>query len=627
MKTFTDKEISQLSSWLEGQRSFVFLDTSRVSEENRCSYLFINPIKWLACENRMQVDAFYDQAIEFCRKGYYLAGWFNYEFGYIHEPRLLKLSESVNGPFAVLGIFESPVVFDHGDDNSLLINELTGDLTVLEQVHSLQNLHANIDNKEYLDAIAKIKEYLVAGDTYQVNYTFKLHFDFNGSAASFYQSLRRNQSVSYGAWIRCNGYDIMSFSPELFFRTDREKVTVRPMKGTMARGKTIFEDMPRQNALREDLKNLSENVMIVDLLRNDVGHLLHREGGGVVQPRSLFDVEAYETVLQMTSTIDGIRYKSQDPDIKEIFNTLFPCGSVTGAPKIRTMEIINELEKDSRGVYCGAIGFFNRGEAVFNVPIRTAVLGEGKGEMGVGSGIVFDSDPKAEWEECILKGKFLTHPRTSFQLIETLLWQPDTGYWLLQEHMDRLVSSAAYFSYHCDQQRIIDLLEKKSRTFNTLTRVRMLLERDGTVSITAAGLEAGLPKNTKAADQESLPLVCFSDKKTDPENVHLYHKTSDRDLYTAEREDALAKGFHEVLFVNMKGEVTEGSITNIFVQKGDRLCTPPVRSGLLAGTFRRYLLEKGEVFEQVLHKDDILAAENVYVGNSVRGLVKVLVIE
>jgi para-aminobenzoate synthetase/4-amino-4-deoxychorismate lyase len=507
-----------------------------------------------------------------------------------------------------------------------VIKELTGDQAAQEQEFSVHGLQTNIKQPEHRQAVEKIKEYLAAGDTYQVNLTFKLLFGFQGSMPSFYRALRRNQSVSYGAWIRKGGQNIMSFSPELFFRADNDRVTVKPMKGTMARGRTAAEDLPRMKELREDIKNLSENVMIVDLLRNDLGNLLHNTGGGRVRPRALFDVEVYETLLQMTSTIDGTRAVSQVPDMKQLLGALFPCGSVTGAPKIRTMEIIHELEKEPRGIYCGAIGFCNSEQAVFNVPIRTVILAGDKGEMGVGSGIVFDSNPEAEWDESILKGEFLTRPKPVFQLIETLLWQPETGYWLLREHMERLGASAAYFFFCYDRQKIADLLEEKARGFTAPMRVRLLLHRDGCLTISSSELNISQsPVGDHHRTQKSLPLVCFSGKRTDPKNIHLYHKTTARKLYTEERQQALAHGFFEVLFTNMQDEVTEGSVTNVFIKDKERLVTPPVSCGLLAGTFRRFLLQKGDVTERVLSKEDVLGADAVYVGNSVRGLVQVTV--
>lgn len=627
MKPFSDSEIAALTAWLDGRQDFVFLETSRVSNEDHRSFFFADPVRWLECNEPDQANDFIRETVEFQQQGYYLAGWIGYEFGYLLEPSLFTCSSGVQGPFAVLGVFKEPVIFDHQQDISEKLYALvTSVRTEPDSSCTLDNIRTNISKDEYLQAIDRIKKYIVAGDTYQVNYTFKLQFGFQGALSALYRSLRRNQSVSYGAWIRQGGRDIMSFSPELFFRADHEQITVRPMKGTMSRGRTSDEDSWQQKALHRDLKNRSENVMIVDLLRNDLGHFLHNTGGGKVRPRSLFDVEVYDTILQMTSTIEGIPAGKKMPNLQDILQALFPCGSVTGAPKIRTMEIIHELEQEPRGVYCGAVGFCSSAEAVFNVPIRTVSIEGGQGEMGVGSGIVYDSGPEAEWSESLLKGNFLTSPIPDFQLIETLLWQPDSGYWLFEEHKHRLTDSARYFLFGGDIEQVFNRLELEAKKFSSAMRVRLLLYKDGRVEISTT--ELNIPEkqdSPEPAGKESLPRVIFSAKQTDPGDVYLYHKTTERDLYTCERDKAIESGFHEILFTNTQGEVTEGSVTNIFIERNGRLLTPPIRSGLLDGTFRRFLVNQGKAVEKMLTRDDVLRAEAVYVGNSVRGLVRILV--
>jgi para-aminobenzoate synthetase/4-amino-4-deoxychorismate lyase len=617
--------MSRLLGWLGEQDEFVFLDCAKLSGEEHRSFLFTGPNKWLVCRESGQAAAFLAEADALRSQGYYLAGWLGYEFGYLMEPSLAPLCPQADTPYVVFGVFDNPLIIDHqtGDwkalDKLLQASEETEEKPV-----TIDNLRTNIDKAEYLQAIDRIKDYIVAGDTYQVNFTMKLLFGFNGSPSALYGSMRRNQAVSYGAWIRHNGRDIMSFSPELFFRADKDRITVRPMKGTMKRGRNLAEDKLQRKALRSDIKNRSENVMIVDLLRNDLGRLLHSTGGGKVQPRSLFDVEVYDTLLQMTSTIDGIPSGGSLPGLKDILPPLFPCGSVTGAPKIRTMEIINELEKEPRGVYCGAVGFSGPRESVFNVPIRTVVLEGNRGEMGIGSGIVFDSEPEAEWQESLLKGKFLTRSQPDFQLIETLLWLPGSGYWLLDEHIERLSDSAEYFLFVPAKERVVGWLEEKAQSFSGPTRVRLLLHRDGSVHITDTELDRNVQPLTEILIAAGpLPKVVFSAVPTDPDNLHLYHKTTQRTLYVDERERAVDRGYYEVLFTNTNGEVTEGSISNIFVVRDGRLLTPPISSGLLAGTFRRFLIDRGMASEKVLTRKDILQSEAVYVGNSVRGLVQV----
>ncbi|MGR0481104.1 MAG: aminodeoxychorismate synthase component I [Candidatus Electronema sp. V4] len=616
MKPFSDADILRLSSWLVQQDDFVFLESSRVTAENCRSFLFLNPLRQLICRSGDDASAFLNQVDQFRRQGFYLTGWLDYEFGCLLEPRLRRFLSDDRRPLAVFGVYEEPLIFDH-QTGLCSGGAWPGAVDAAEDSFVCSDLQTSICREEYLRAIEKIQDYIRAGDTYQVNFTLHFNFAFHGSAAAFYRALRRNQSVCYSAWIRHHGLDILSFSPELFFRADAEKVRVRPMKGTLRRGRTNAEDEERRRRLQADPKNRSENVMIVDLLRNDLGRLLHESGGGQVPPRALFEVETYESLLQMTSTIDGIPAGAV-PSFRQIIEALFPCGSVTGAPKIRTMEIIRELERQRRGVYCGAVGFTSQQESCFNVPIRTVALAHGRGRMGIGSGIVADSKPEEEWAECLLKGNFLTKNEPNFQLIETLLWQPESGFFLLDYHLERLADSARYFHFSCDLEEVRSRLTAAVAQRSERLRVRLLLYRDGRIDISSVFL----PDEPPPAE---LPKVIFSQEWVDPADPHRFHKTTRRELYDRERGRAVAQGFYEVLFVNTAGQVTEGSISNIFVrlEKDGPLFTPPVESGLLAGTFRRMLLEQGEAAERELTAEDVLAASEMYLGNSVRGLVRV----
>ena len=488
MKPLNDTTILRLTSRLEQEDDFVFLESSRLSEENHRSFLFRKPSAHLCCRPGDSVPDFLDRVDQARAQGQYLAGWLAYEFGYLLEPCLRRLlpaspvADVADKPLAMLGVYENPLIFDH--KNGLFNNGTgwpLGDLGEKKNAsYSCTDLETTITRQEYIRAIQAIQDYIQAGDTYQVNFTLHFDFRFQGSIAALYRALRRNQSVAYSAWIRHQGVDILSFSPELFFAADTKKVRVRPMKGTMSRGRTNAEDETRQHELRTDPKNKSENVMIVDLLRNDLGRLLYADDQekqgktqGRVQPRSLFDVEIYESLLQMTSTIDGVlaqQKDSQNPKpvgtsplpFRRLIEALFPCGSVTGAPKIRTMEIIRELEQQPRGVYCGAIGYTGPDQSCFNVPIRTLELSKGQGRMGIGSGIVTDSVAEAEWEECLLKSHFLTKSKADFQLIETLLWHPENGYFLLEYHLERLQDSARYFHFCHDPEEIRGCLDKRA---------------------------------------------------------------------------------------------------------------------------------------------------------------------
>ena len=632
MKRFSEHEIRSLTHALKNKEEFVFLESSKVTPEDHCSFLFTEPISWLVCTAADEVEDFLQETDEWRANGKYLAGWIAYEFGYLLESSLRSLFRCRNGsasssePLAVLGVFDQPVIFDHTADHFQNNNNWPGLTPDNDEEYLIDDLRTNTSREEYLAAIKRIKEYITAGHTYQVNYTMKLNFAFSGSSAALYRTLRRNQSVSYGAWIRHDNRDIMSFSPELFYRTDMKNITVRPMKGTMVRGRTTKEDAANRFFLQQDPKNRSENIMIVDLLRNDLGRLLYNINGGRVQPRSLFEVETYETLLQMTSTIEGKLEDVKQPTQKEVLKAIFPCGSITGAPKIRTMEIIHELEKDKRGVYCGAIGYSGPDATVFNVPIRTVVLQNGSGEMGIGSGIIHDSDPEGEWQESLLKGNFLTRPTPEFQLIETILWQPGYGYWLFEEHMQRLADSAMYFMFSCDINEVQDHLVQMADAFTMSQRVRLLLHQDGRLEVTANELS-----DFRAFDpflpvvSSPLPVVSFSRQQTDPASRDLFHKTTRRQIYDDARKQAVELELIEILFTNSRDEVTEGSITNIFIEKDGQILTPPVECGLLNGTFRRFLLEHGRIMEQVLSRRDVDCADAVYVGNSIRGLVQVTV--
>ncbi|MCW5205232.1 aminotransferase class IV, partial [Desulfobulbus sp. N2] len=316
---------------------------------------------------------------------------------------------------------------------------------------------------------------------------------------------------------------------------------------------------------------------------------------------------------------------------RQLIEALFPCGSVTGAPKIRTVEIIRELEQQPRGVYCGAIGYTGPEQSCFNVPIRTLELGKGQGRMGIGSGIVTDSVAEAEWEECLLKSNFLTKSAADFQLIETLLWQPENGYFLLEYHLERLQDSARYFHFCHDPEEVRGGLDKtaaelsadvKNKEGAEQWRVRLLLHRDGRLETSSVPLpESELSDSVSEEPAE----VIFSQEQLDASDPHRLHKTTRRELYNREFQRAVEQGCYDILFTNTAGEITEGAITNIFLRlkKNERLLTPPTGCGLLAGTYRRMLLEQGKAIEQVLRMEDLLKAEELYVANSVRGLVPV----
>jgi para-aminobenzoate synthetase/4-amino-4-deoxychorismate lyase len=633
MKPLKQTQLDSLLALLQESKEYVFLDTARSSPENACSYLFtdaINRIDFFAGDDLPKYLATMEGHLG---SGKYLAGWLSYEMGYLLEPQLAGYLPQVEAgrPLASLGVFSEPKMFTHLDG--------TTDFPFKEGAKSLpeynlHNLQLSQSKEDYLTAIAKIKEYIAAGDTYQVNYTLKLLFDFDGSPEALYRTLRRNQSVAYGSLLRLGEDHILSLSPELFFKTDSDSILVRPMKGTMHRGRDLQEDQELCDLLRNDGKNRSENVMIVDLLRNDLARLSHQYGGGQVETLSLFDVERYESVLQMTSTISARMDANvlAQVGMAGFLKALFPCGSVTGAPKIRTMEIIRELETAARGVYTGAIGYFAPdGAATFNVPIRTIRISKNRGEMGIGSGIVHDSEAEQEWQECLLKGHFLTRATAEFVLIETLLLGPDGGYFLLEEHLQRLQHSADYFSFHYSREETLTALAKQKagcEEQKTCLRVRLTLAKDGSLHISSCPCE--LPLATDLPEQpslvaEDLPRIAFSRETVDSSSPWFFHKSSNRDLFQREFSRATEESLYDIVFINEHGEVTEGCIHNLIVLLDGSYYTPPLSSGLLAGTMRGRLLANIShgLTEKVLRPEDFHRAEAIYCCNSVRGVVRV----
>ncbi|MGD8414148.1 MAG: chorismate-binding protein, partial [Candidatus Latescibacterota bacterium] len=433
-----------------------------------------------------------------------------------------------------------------------------------------------------------------------------------GSPVALFDSLRCRQRVSYAACLFDGERTVVSLSPELFFKRKAGVIRVKPMKGTVGRGADQNTDERLAAWLAADTKNRAENVMIVDMVRNDLGRI--STPGGVRVP-SLFEVERFDTLHQMTSTVEA----DVSPEVSwfDVFRALFPCASVTGAPKIRTMELIAGLEDESRGVYTGAIGYIAPGaEGCFNVAIRTIVVeGDGTAEMGVGSGVVFDSQARGEYDECLLKGAFLQGAAFQFDLVETMLLE-DGVIALRDRHLERLGSSAAHFGFELEIGGVARALDEAIESHPSgRFKLRLLLSPDGSVTVSAEPLQmAPAPVRVKLSRQ-----------RVDPANQFLYHKTTHRPLYRRERDLALAQGYWEVIFMNLEGECCEGSISNLFVKSGGVLYTPPVSCGLLPGTLREELISNGDCRQRQLRLEDLHAAEEVYVGNSVTGLISAVV--
>jgi para-aminobenzoate synthetase/4-amino-4-deoxychorismate lyase len=574
--------------FLYDQEFLVLLETNRFDEGNLKSYFFHGPVEVLEARDCTDIPKVFD-SIERYSKDHYIAGYLSYELGYCLEDRLRRLNGVANAPLLQMGVFKDAIIFDHMKNSFGGAHEGIFKSAPPEPApYRVKDLRLDISRQDYVEKIERIRRYIEAGDIYQANFTLKYRFGFDGCYYSFYRDLKKKQEVPYNAFMKLGDSYVLSISPELFLRKEGSRVTTRPMKGTMPRGKTLNEDHSQADHLGADIKNRAENVMIVDLERNDLGRISKT---GSVMVNELFTVEKYQTLYQMTSTVTA--ELAEGVGFMEIFRSIFPSGSVTGAPKIRSMEIIRELEQGPRGVYTGAIGFIAPGgDAVFNIPIRTITIDEDRGEMGVGSGIVYDSDPAGEYEECRLKAEFLLKEPRDFQLIETMLW--DEKFNRLPLHMERLRESAEYFDFSFDEASIRQRLGEAEETLknNERYRVRLLLSKDGTAEVSATAL----------GEQPKEYLAAVSDVRTSSGDIFLYHKTTMRDIYESEYKKCREQGCFDVLFINER----------------------EVECGLLNGIFRQdFLSQHPECKEKVLTLDDLYSADEVYLTNSVREMVRV----
>jgi len=584
------------------------------------SRLFLSPETILVACDARGLDALFERIDAALQRGNLAAGYFAYECGGCFEPKAGMRPSPPGQPLAWIGIYSHCHSFDHVTgafiDADPLATPETGSADEPGFAHAT-DAQWSLDEPEYASRIDAIHELIRAGDVYQLNFTFPIHFKVAGAAADLYAALRHRQPVDYGAFLHCDsGRRILSFSPELFFRIDEKapsrRIVTRPMKGTAPRGRTNAEDRAISEWMRGDAKNRSENVMIVDLLRNDLGRLCEF---GSVKVDELFAVERHPSLWQMTSTISGDLRAGVG--FREVFRALFPSGSVTGTPKVRAMQLLAQLEREPRGVYTGAIGFFSPEQTVFNVSIRTVELNASSGRMGVGSGIVIDSVAADEFQECALKASFLTNAPEPFKLIETMLW--DGKYPLLEMHLDRLLDSAQYFGYPCDREQVKAALIRTAEGFHegSPQRVRLTLADDGELGIEHRPMDR--------IHDDPLP-VYLSAERIDAANRFLFHKTTNRALYIDAHNAARRAGYADLLFLNREGQLTEGSVSNVFIERNGQWFTPPGKCGLLHGVYRRHLLATHpKIEERILTIDDLKAADRVYISNAVSGLRRVVI--
>ncbi len=566
--------------------------------------LFSDPVEVVMLSSLTELEPFFCTLEEKLEQGYFLAGWLTYEAGYGFEQIFVDGYEDEGAATTLgwFGLYREPERFSAREVEQLFSEAAT---------FSTGALSFNLSEEEYAGKIRTIKNEIAAGNLYQVNFTGRYRFGFNASPLALFSALRAAQPSSYTAFINSGKRTILSFSPELFFAKRGAVIETMPMKGTAPRGQSAEEDRRLKEGLGQCPKNLAENLMIVDLLRNDLGRICKP---GTVEAGGLFATESWPTLHQMVSTIRGEH--RDDVGLYELFRALYPCGSITGAPKISAMKLIRSLEPEPRGIYTGTIGFMTPDrDMVFNVAIRTVELSGEEGIYGSGGGIVWDSDPKEEYRECQLKAKILASAGgQNFCLFESILWAG--GYLWLEEHIERLALSAIALGFPCNKAVATLMLERQEEElhqFGDRFKVKLTLSFQGDFTLSCEKVE---PLNSVE------PLRLFlSGQPVDSSQPLLYHKTTSRELYNHAYARAQQKGYDEVIFFNERGEVTEGAISNIFIRKVRYFYTPPIHCGLLNGIFRRYFLAtRPWVTEKVLTVQELREADMVYVANSVRGL-------
>ena len=605
--------MKSLSQIINGSETYALLEDSKSSQKEARNLFFSEVKEEIIATTEDQLPAALAK-LEKCREqGLYLCGYIAYEAGYYFVDKKIKQTKPNLKEQNLLHLvaFKSMQVLERkviDDAFSTLKQDPRSQLCA-------HGFKLSVPENKYLEAIKKIKQYIKAGDTYQINYTMKFKFRLRGTANALYQALRRSQPVEFGAFLNFPELKIISLSPELFVRKQGDTLVSKPMKGTAKRGLNDKEDEFIVDFLKNDPKTLAENVMIVDLIRNDFGRICQT---GSVKVKDLFEVQTFKTIHQMISTVRG-KLKS-DVSFKGLLYGLFPCGSITGAPKIRTMEIINDLETESRGVYTGAIGYIlPNNDFYFNVPIRTIVMNKrNQCEMGIGSGIIYESNAKAEFEECILKADFLTKLNDNFYLIETFKFDAKAHVFEhIKEHRYRLNDSAGYFGFKIKPYVIDERIDEirvalKDKTENY--KIRLCAYQNGEVTISYEVINDDISKEK---------TVRLGDQKIHSRSIFQYHKTSRREVYNEEYDKASDAGFYDAIILNEKNEVAEGCRHNVFIRKNGQLFTPPINAGVLHGIYRQKFIEAEKAIEQAITLDDLKTCDEIILTNSVRGAVSV----
>ena len=569
-------------------KSYIFLDDQLTNTQR----YYTDPVDILIADDPGDIDDIFAKLTQYHQEGYFIAGYLSYDLGYVFEDALShRLAPKRPTPLLNFGIFKT---FERQAPTQLLYSSQAPDLT----------LTPLWSEAEYSKRFSQVMDYIRAGDVYQINLTFPMTGPYDGPAHTLYAAFRHRQKGRYGGVVHLgNAPDIISLSPELFFRKEGRDMSMRPMKGTRPRSANSQIDEELRLNMRNDVKSQAENLMIVDLLRNDLSRI--SEPGSVKVPE-LFALESYETLHQMTSRV--VSKLTPDIDMKSIFQNLFPCGSVTGAPKIRAMEIIDDLETTPRGAYCGALGYIDpNGDACFNVGIRTLTLSGKRLTYNVGSGLVYDSQAQDEYHECLLKADVLSQPPAG--IIETCLWTPNDGIVRGKAHKARMMKSAKALGYPFNPAQY-DALTDGIKTETNDQHIRMTLSADGDLNLSQ--------KDFVSLDR---PKIMVSPHKLSKKVQYSKHKISRRNFYDKERERLKAlTGIDEVIFLNESGKLCEGSFTSIFIEKDGKLLTPALKTGILPGVLRAELLRSKKARTADLTEDDLLGAKNIYIGNSMRGL-------
>ena len=568
------------------------------------SFRLADPVGVLEATRAGEVVAVLEAAESAAGRGLWVAGFVSYEAAPGLDPALATHARDADDPFDGLPLAWF-AMFERAEETTLPLPREGGVGTAPEGTWV-----PTTPRERYGSSVERIRGLIAAGETYQVNHTMRLRSRLEGDPRGLYRDLCYAQRGAYSAYLDLGRYRVLSASPELFFELRDGVIVTRPMKGTAPRGRWPEEDRAVAERLLASAKDRAENAMIVDLLRNDLGRISRT---GSVTWADVFQVERYETVWQLTTTVSAVLEASVD--LAGVFRGLFPSGSVTGAPKIRTMEIIAELEDSPRGVYCGAVGYLapagsGRPSARFNVAIRTVTVETASAiaEYGVGGGITWDSDAEAEYEEAVAKTRVLTARRPDFELLETMRFEPTEGVRHLDRHLDRLAASAGYFGFRFDETEAREAVEKtEASSPPAACRIRLALRKDGGVRVAS----------TPFASEPEVVRVAIDDVPQDPRDVFLFHKTSRRERY----EEARARhpDADDVLLVNDRGQITESTIANVAARFDGRWRTPPVDAGLLPGIGRAVELEEGRLTEDPLTIEQLRSAEELALISDARG--------